>query len=164
MTHNQIDFINAQENKRHNVATEYETGRHNKADESYKFGSLAEESRHNKANESIGMSNVVLGYSNLGELNRHNEAVESTNRSRVEAQNRADLYNAGTQRLKTNQDFVLGSKRNELQSDSNEISAEGNRIKQQEADTNARRQATDVFKTAADVTSKLVPYLLPLIP
>lgn len=164
MTHNQIDFVAHKENVRHNLATEKETNRHNVADEGYRYGSLAEEARHNKETEAIGNANVILGYSNLSELNRHNAETEDIQRSRTDAQNKADLYNAGTQRLKTNQEYAINSRGNEIRSDANEIAAEGNRIKQQEANTNASKVASGMVKDAADITSKIVPYILPLIP
>lgn len=164
MTHNQIDFVVHKENVRHNQATEKETNRHNVADEGYRYGSLAEETRHNKEAEAIGNANVILGYSNLSELNRHNAATEGIQTSRTEAQNKADLYNAGTTRLKTNQEFAINSRGNELKSGANEIAAEGNRIRQQEADTAARKANAGIFKDAVDITTKIVPYILPLVP
>lgn len=164
MTQNQINFVAHRENVRHNLATEKEMNRHNVADEGYRYGSLAEEARHNKESEAIGNANVVLGYSNLGELNRHNAATEDIQSSRTEAQNKVDLYNAATQRLKTNQEYAINSRGNELKSDANEISAEANRIKQQEADTAARKATSSILKDAADITSKIVPFILPLVP
>lgn len=74
MTHNQIEYWNLVETRRHNLAGEGETQRHNVAGEQ-------ENTRHNKAFETIEIGK-------LNETVRHNTATEyETNRHNVETEN-----------------------------------------------------------------------------
>lgn len=87
MTHNQINYWNLQESKRHNVVTETETNRHNVATENIDLGRLQETTRHNLATEgetnrhnvrTEGQTDVNLGLQQgtLSEVQRHNLASE----------------------------------------------------------------------------------------
>lgn len=92
MTHNQIEYWNLQENKRHNLASEGETNRHNVSTESETYrhnvqseateiGKLNESVRHNMATEyetnRHNVSSENLGFAQLAETRRHNTATES---------------------------------------------------------------------------------------
>lgn len=103
MTHNQIEYWNLQEtrrhnvttedeSKRHNVAGEEETNRHNVATEGIEIGKLGEQTRHNKATEQETRRHNVetenIGYSTLAESIRHNTATE--NIQAMDAQTRKD--------------------------------------------------------------------------
>lgn len=92
MTHNQIEYWNLQENKRHNLAsesetarhnvsTEGETNRHNLVTESTEIGKLGETIRHNVATEQESARHnretENIGYGQLNETVRHNLASES---------------------------------------------------------------------------------------
>lgn len=72
MTHNQINYWNLQELKRHNVVTEGETNRHNVATEGIDIGKLNEQIRSNTMNYAIEGAK-------LGETNRANLAKEAEN-------------------------------------------------------------------------------------
>lgn len=69
MTQNQIKYWELKENKRHNIATEKEAGRHNIETEDISRGELFEKSRHNGVTE----TNDLLS---IGETQRHNVAYE----------------------------------------------------------------------------------------
>lgn len=74
MTHNQIEYWNLQETKRHNIAGESETNRHNVVGEN-------ESSRHNQATEAIdiGKLNETVRHNTVteGETERHNRETEN---------------------------------------------------------------------------------------
>lgn len=106
MTHNQIEYWNLQETKRHNVTTEDEskrhnvagegeTNRHNVVTENIEIGKLGEQTRHNKATEwETNRHNVEtenIGYGTLAESVRHNTATESI--QAMDAQTRKDSLN-----------------------------------------------------------------------
>lgn len=85
MTANQVNYLRLREDRRHNVVSEGETGRHNVATESIQrgqlglgFQNLAELARHNTAQEGIDTERVRLGFVQAGEAERHNRAQEST--------------------------------------------------------------------------------------
>lgn len=115
MTQNQIAYWNMQEGRRHNIVTEHETGRHNRATENIDISKLGETNRHNLATEGLqgqvnretarhnlateytnqylategARHNRVsenLGYGNLAELQRHNLAAEATNQQNADTQ------------------------------------------------------------------------------
>lgn len=91
MTHNQIEYANLKESKRHNivgevetnrhnVVTEYETARHNVETERIGWANLSETQRHNKAEEvetnRYHLANEAIDRSRLNETSRHNVATE----------------------------------------------------------------------------------------
>lgn len=95
MTHNQIEYWKNVETNRHNVVTEketersnrareYETNRHNVVTEGIDIGRLQETNRHNLAIEGLTQGQLDLGWANLehnrdilSETSRHNQATES---------------------------------------------------------------------------------------
>ena len=103
MTHNQIEYWNLQETKRHNVvgetetqrhnvAGETETNRHNVATEAVDIGRLNETVRHNtvteRESERHNRESENIGYGQLNESIRHNTVTEGI--QRMDAQTRAD--------------------------------------------------------------------------
>lgn len=85
MTANQVNYLRAREDRRHNLVSEGETGRHNVATESIQrgqlglgFSNLAELTRHNTIQEGIDTDRVRLGFVQAEETERHNQAQEST--------------------------------------------------------------------------------------
>lgn len=107
MTGNQINYWNLQENKRHNVVTEEETGRHNRATESIDLGNLNETRRHNLATERLEGGKLSettrhnLAYEN--ELSRHNKVGEEQNAVNLgisrDTLNEAIRHNFGSESL-----------------------------------------------------------------
>lgn len=99
MTANQIAYWNLSETNRHNIATEGETGRHNRQQESIDLSKLEETKRSNVANEKetnrsnlareaeTHRSNTVRESIDLGQFNeniRHNKASERTNQQNAD--------------------------------------------------------------------------------
>lgn len=83
MTGNQINYWNMVENKRHNLAGESETARHNKRSEdidlseiSLRSDTLAETQRSNLANEAIKGRSNDIDLAKVAETRRHNVVGE----------------------------------------------------------------------------------------
>lgn len=119
MTHNQINYWNLQESKRHNVegeketnrhnlATEGETYRHNVSSEGIDISKLNETKRHNVQSEGIESGKLAeqqrhniqtenVDISSLQELGRHNRESEVSDRIKANAsgtQAAASLFSA----------------------------------------------------------------------
>lgn len=117
MTQNQIAFAKLSEEKRHNIVSEGETGRHNLADESIRYSANAiqramndltgqhyqrmdlETQRHDKASERISNKQIA-------ENRRHSKESEHISRYQSKEQKRhniatenLDWYNASTNRM-----------------------------------------------------------------
>lgn len=118
MTQNQISWFRANEEKRHNVTTEVETGRHNVVDESIRYEANqinreanvinqmhfermdSENARHNMAQEDIGYANIKLGYAGLDETSRHNRVTEQLTAGQLAE---AERHNRKTEKQTTRQ-------------------------------------------------------------
>lgn len=127
MTHNQIEYWNLQENKRHNTVTEAETGRHNVVTES-------ETQRHNVETEEFNISQLQEtqrhNLSTEAETNRHNTATETNELAKLSETNRHNVAteNLSMQDLNIRADQLVETKRHNqaserLQSQSNAIAS-----------------------------------------
>lgn len=87
MTANQINYQKLKEDRRHNLATESETGRHNVQQEAIGFATVGESRRHNQAAEAINWYTQDWMSTNaanqLAESARHNVEGESLKRSEI---------------------------------------------------------------------------------
>lgn len=95
MTSNQIAYwsMKAQnrqidESKRHNLATEGETGRHNRATEQVDISQLAEQSRHNVVSEKETNRHNVASEN---EINRHNLTTEKQGQQQIDESRRHNI-------------------------------------------------------------------------
>lgn len=143
----QVQYWTLQETKRHDVATEAETAKHNRvqedigyrnlfevvrhdvAQEDYWNRSLEETGRHNRMMERIDYSNVLVGQQNA-----------DTNRMNAQT----NAYNAATNRLQVEYNYSLGSQANAISAGNLEQATRRNtmearqinaKIKQMEAQT-----------------------------
>lgn len=109
MTRNQIEYFNAVESKRHNLASEKEANRSNRARE-------VETNRHNVVTE--GETNRHNVASEV-EINRHNVATEreATRHNVVVEQQTRDqnLWLRSQQRLESDRNYYLRKQQNEMQ-------------------------------------------------
>lgn len=111
MTHNQIEYANYKESKRHNIAgetelnrhnvvTEYETARHNVETENIGWANLAETKRHNQADETethrYHTASEAIEKSKLSETTRHNKVVEQIDSYRTVNEVAIGYQNAST--------------------------------------------------------------------
>lgn len=109
MTHNQINYWNLEETKKHNRQTEQteidklaETSRHNRATEGIDLSKLTETNRHNLETERQGAVSLNIESAKVGETQRHNMASERIDQiiggSTVDLNRaRADLANIQSQ-------------------------------------------------------------------
>lgn len=145
MTHNQIEYWNLQESKRHNVVTEAETGRHNVATEN-------ETQRHNVETEEFNISQLQEtqrhNISTEAETNRHNIATEANESAKLSEMNRHNVAteNLSAQDLSIRADQLAETKRHnqaseQLQSQSNAIAS-------------LQQQADQAYKEATAVTNQ----------
>lgn len=114
-THNQIAYAEYKERLRHNVVSEKETERTNRANEALRGMELSETTRHNLANEHLSerdleekirsnMARENLGWAQLEETQRHNLVSEEVDRIRAIEQGR---HNRATEALGEKQ-YSLG--------------------------------------------------------
>ncbi len=111
MTHNQIEYANYKESKRHNIAgetelnrhnvvTEYETARHNVETENIGWANLSETKRHNQADEvethRYHTANESIERSKLSETTRHNKVSEQIDSYRAANEIAIGYQNAST--------------------------------------------------------------------
>lgn len=98
-----MKYWDLQENKRHNLAYETETQRHNIIGERQNQVMLGENIRHNKAVESethrSNLQNEKLGFATLRESARHNKAVEGI--QQLQAASSAEQARAATKNAET---------------------------------------------------------------
>lgn len=101
-THNQIAYAEYKERLRHNVETERETARSNRATERLRYMELSETQRHNLASEHLAerdleekiranMAREQLGWAELSEKQRHNIVMEEVDKVRNIEMNRHNL-------------------------------------------------------------------------
>lgn len=101
-THNQIAYAEYKERLRHNVETERETARSNRANENLRYMELSETQRHNLASEHLAerdleekiranMAREQLGWAELSEKQRHNIVMEEVDKVRNIEMNRHNL-------------------------------------------------------------------------
>lgn len=101
-THNQIAYAEYKERLRHNVETEQETARSNRAGEKLRYMELSETQRHNLASEHLAerdleekiranMAREQLGWAELSEKQRHNVVMEEVDKVRNIEMNRHNL-------------------------------------------------------------------------
>lgn len=135
MTDIQVKYWDLQENKRHNLAYETETNRHNVVGEQQNAIMLGENIRHNKATESethrANLRNEELGFATLREAKRHNTATEGIQRLQAASsaeQARAATRNADIQaslassvRMRNNSAATLDTYRAQNQKTANQI-------------------------------------------
>lgn len=140
MTHNQIEYANYQESKRHNIAgetelnrhnvvTEYETARHNVVTENIGWANLSETKRHNQADEvethRYHTASESIERSKVSETTRHNKVSEQ-----IDAYRAANEIAIGYQNASTN---AYNARTNEYNAQTNR----GNmRINEYNANTN----------------------------
>lgn len=137
MTSIQVQYWANQEQKRHNIAMEGETYRHNVVTENQNQQSLTEIARHNQVNE-------TLGYLNLAETSRHNQQVEGIQRDTLEESRR---HNIATER-ETHRHNVAAESISRTQATASMIQAEAAR---KNADTNEKRVASENQLRAAQL-------------
>lgn len=105
MTQNQIRYQELQENKRHNLISEHETGRHNAVTEQLQHRELDETVRTHQVNEGIAMFNAnETKRSNVArelETSRSNLARErETNRSNLAKEAETNRANLATEQIR----------------------------------------------------------------
>lgn len=149
MTANQISYLRAKEEQRHNRAVEswnsntlQETSRHNKAQESTNWASLTETSRHNQSQEAVN-------WYTASETARHNQAVEGIDwynadtlgglRFAQREQIAADIYQKSQEnKLTAAQTKRVNAETEQIQKNLDKIIAETSRAKASERLDNAR--------------------------
>lgn len=145
MTHNQIEYWNLQENKRHNTVTEAETGRHNVVTEN-------ETQRHNVETEEFNISQLQEtqrhNISTEAETNRHNIAAEVNEAAKVSETKRHNVAaeNLSVQDLNIRADQLVETKRHNQASE--RLQRESNAI------SSLQQQADQAYKEATALTDK----------
>lgn len=114
MTHNQIEYANYRESKRHNLAgeaenqrhnvvTEYETARHDVETENLGWANLKETTRHDVAEETeihrYHTATEAIERSKVAETSRHNKVTESIDSYRAVNEVKIGYQNAGSNRI-----------------------------------------------------------------
>lgn len=103
MTDIQVKYWDLQESKRHNVATEGETYRHNVVSEQQNAVALGETVRHNRATEAEtqrhNQQQEKLGFATLDETIRHNKRTEAYQMSSLAEAIRHNKANEGIAQL-----------------------------------------------------------------
>lgn len=120
MTHNQIEYANYKESKRHNIAgeaetqrhnvvTEYEVARHNVETERLGWANLNEETRHHIADETethrYHTASEAVERNRLAEVQRHNKVTESIDSYRTLNEVQIGYQNASSNRIKALSDY-----------------------------------------------------------
>jgi hypothetical protein len=146
MTDIQVRYWDLQETKRHNVAYETETFRHNKATEVQASKELTEVTRHNKATETEtkrhNIATEVETYRSNRyreiETNRHNRATEKLDASKLAETKRHNIEMEGIGVIQANASWISAQ--------AARTNAEANK---KNAETNRRRQDVDASYTKA---------------
>lgn len=108
MTRNQIDYYNAREGKRHNIATEKETNRSNVARES-------ETNRHNVVTEVETNRHNVAGETEINRHNRANEIEDHRHNTQTEFITRdQNLWQRTFSQLENDRNYRINKERNAL--------------------------------------------------
>lgn len=136
MTTNQINYWNYVETMRANRAREDENRRSNIArEEETKRSNLSKEGETLRSNVARERETRRSNLANEVELGRHNAAVEA-NAERVRSDNydvamrkdQMDRYRAGTERVNSEQNFILNKEKNEITRYVAELQNELNRL------------------------------------
>lgn len=177
MTHNQINYWNLQETKRHNLVGEQETSRHNRATESVDLGKLSESNRHNLATESKDLGNLKesirhnvatenltsrdlnIAAGTLAENRRHNISSESISNKLADSNVELNQANAALAQVRTTWETLNNSANLELtQAQKDEVQG---KISKLEAETKNLNAQTD--KTHSDIVWKTYDEVLHLL-